>query len=781
MVHKDIRDIRDIKVKIPRVFFAIFLGLMGIEIILAAYVRKARAAEIHVPTPHVSIQSAINVAVGGDEIIVDMGIYREGINFNGKAITVRSINPNDPGTVAATIIDATGIDATGIDATGSGHVVEFTNEEESNCVLAGFTVKGGKGGIYCQGASPTITHCTISYNKADHYGGGIYCANASPSITYCTINYNWAKQNDGGGIYANADSSPRITNCTICNNTSYGDGGGIYGSSSSMVIDNCTINFNKANYGGGICSKGSLTTNHCIVNNNSSYDEGGGIYCLNALTINDCTINDNASYLDGGGIYCGDLSTITNCNLIGNLANRYGGGIYGRGKLDISECVLKTNMSYLDGGGLYCGDLSTVSDCTMSDNSSYGQGGGIYAGDSTSITGCSVTGNMANEGGGVYGYGLLNITESNFGDNRSYGEGGGIYCGDSSVITLSSISDNLAGLGGGIYTEGELTINNSVLNNNSSSNEGGAICIDGLLIMTNCTITGNFAYRGGGIFGNGIFSSSTITNCILWGDSPDEICFEGSAPLVTYCDIQGDYNGTENNIKAFPDFVDADTGNYRLKAGSLCINAGTGDEAPEIDKDGHLRDYVSDIGAYEYENHAPILEAIGHKEVLPGKVLQFSLSAKDPDNDLLTYSVNYLPPGASFNPDTLVFSWRPDHKQAGTYNEIFTVTDIGTPPLSDSESLIIKVKTANNNSGYLKWFSPFGYQNWTPLPYNQSQLGNLFMQPFFSFQQFQPIFNQNLNQQQYQPLAFNNYQQSLWAIQSQLWNSKSPAFTYTGK
>ncbi|HDS84975.1 MAG TPA: hypothetical protein ENN97_07270, partial [Phycisphaerales bacterium] len=37
-----------------------------------------------------SIQAAIDFAEGGDEIIVAPGMYSEAINFNGKAVRVRS-------------------------------------------------------------------------------------------------------------------------------------------------------------------------------------------------------------------------------------------------------------------------------------------------------------------------------------------------------------------------------------------------------------------------------------------------------------------------------------------------------------------------------------------------------------------------------------------------------------------------------------------------------------------------------------------------------------------
>ena len=58
--------------------------------------------------PYCSIQTAIDNALDGDEIVVAPGIYVESLNFLGKAITVASTDPIDPNVVATTIIDGTG-------------------------------------------------------------------------------------------------------------------------------------------------------------------------------------------------------------------------------------------------------------------------------------------------------------------------------------------------------------------------------------------------------------------------------------------------------------------------------------------------------------------------------------------------------------------------------------------------------------------------------------------------------------------------------------------------
>ena len=91
------------------------------------------------------------------------------------------------------------------------------------------------------------------------------------------------------------------------------------------------------------------------------------------------------------------------------------------------------------------------------------------------------------------------------------------------------------------------------------------------------------------------------------------------------------------------------------------------------------------------DNVAPVFLPIGDKNVNEGQLLQFTVSAVDPDNDPLTYSASNLPSGAAFSGQT--FSWTPGASAAGTYSVTFSVTD-GT--FSNSETVTITVNDVNN-------------------------------------------------------------------------------------
>ena len=174
------------------------------------------------------IQDAINEAYPGDEIVVSEGIYQENINFGGKNLTVRATNPEDPVVVAATVIKGSSEDS----------AVTFSNAEDANCVLAGFTITDANNGIYCSGASPAITNCSISANVS---AGIKLCQGSNPTITNCCI-----AANGGSGIEMLVYKSgrvtifnyPIITNCTIAGNQQNGISGGIPTITNSIIWAN---------------------------------------------------------------------------------------------------------------------------------------------------------------------------------------------------------------------------------------------------------------------------------------------------------------------------------------------------------------------------------------------------------------------------------------------------------------------------------------------------------------------------------------------------------------
>ncbi|MEJ2649230.1 MAG: endo-1,4-beta-xylanase, partial [Sedimentisphaerales bacterium] len=165
------------------------------------------------------IQHAIDEADPFDLIIVGPGIYSEDIDFLGKNLTVSSCDPNSPATVASTIIK------------GSDKAVSFSNNEDANSIITGFTITDADTGIYCAGTSPTISKCRIMENEDN----GIELQNnASPNISYCEILCNKGSGVDISGSRSSFLSMPSISHSVIAANCLYG----IY--CNIPFINNCT-------------------------------------------------------------------------------------------------------------------------------------------------------------------------------------------------------------------------------------------------------------------------------------------------------------------------------------------------------------------------------------------------------------------------------------------------------------------------------------------------------------------------------------------------------------
>jgi len=507
----------------------------------------AKAADINVPDDYATIQEAIDAAVDGDVVIVDPGTYYENINFLGKGITVRSMDPDDPNLVAATIIDGNQIDS----------VVTFHGKEGPDSVLIGVTVQNGfadeGGGISCRFSSPSIINCIIADNKTncsdktnssryetnDGVGGGIYCFASSPTIDNCIIIRNSTPyRGQGGGIYCKSslpnisNCTPNISNCIISMNYSERRGEGIYCNCSSPNITDCIISENSV-----YCYNSSLNINNCIINNSKGY----GIYCTSSSPcINECLIFGNS-----GGIHCQGSSwplshfTISNCIITGNSAPWDGGGIYcDSASPRISGCIISENIAS-EGGGIHCLSSSpTISDCAITENSAQAGGGISCLGHSApNITNCIIAGNEANMGGGVYCQGRSHIIIMPFYIHRS-------------EISLP-----------------RPTITNCTIVENTASVSGGGIFSDLNVII--------FPIYESSISGGGIFrfiSKPIITSCILWENSPDQIF--GERLKIAYSDVQEGWNLGIGNIDADPLFVDPNAGDYHLQPDSPCINMG---------------------------------------------------------------------------------------------------------------------------------------------------------------------------------------------------------------
>jgi hypothetical protein len=197
------------------------------------------------------------------------------------------------------------------------------------------------GGIHLSNSSPRIENCWITGSFAADRGGGVYLAvdeelPSVPIIIRSRIEDNVADQ--GGGIEIrpefNADGTIAIVDTTISDNSAtVTDGGGIEVVASTMsapdvvgiVVSNCVFDSNWAEgLGGGIHVSANVDSGRIMLE------------CINSLFVENGAPTANPPQF-GGGIYTkGALSTrIVNCTFYGNEAAEAGGALL---QLALEDC-----------------------------------------------------------------------------------------------------------------------------------------------------------------------------------------------------------------------------------------------------------------------------------------------------------------------------------------------------------------------------------------------------------------------------------------------------------
>ena len=190
--------------------------------------RPAENVTIGVPTAVGTIQAAIDMSINGDTVLVQPGTYEEGLNVSDREIHITGTAPDDPDTVAATIIDP-----------GYSYydIVTFISSQKVKSVLEGVTLTGGQRGIYCHGrAAPVITHCIIEGNSAaglyingnadaevtvshcriiGNANDGIVCLRSRLSLHHTVVAQNGNEWSTGVYLYDGDGGYSRIHNCTV--------------------------------------------------------------------------------------------------------------------------------------------------------------------------------------------------------------------------------------------------------------------------------------------------------------------------------------------------------------------------------------------------------------------------------------------------------------------------------------------------------------------------------------------------------------------------------------
>jgi len=177
--------------------------------------------------------------------------------------------------------------------------------------------------IVIQGHGATITSSQADYFRILRVNNGDLTLNDSTISRGVLPPSASTGDASGGGILSENNSTLRISNSTIRDNSARLSGGGIFSSESTTIVDRSTIRHNLAAGGtsGGIgVEGGTLAVSNSTISGNVG-DHGGGIAVgldnttpVTTLTVSNSTISNNSGLCVGGGaggIFVGRGGTLT--------------------------------------------------------------------------------------------------------------------------------------------------------------------------------------------------------------------------------------------------------------------------------------------------------------------------------------------------------------------------------------------------------------------------------------------------------------------------------------
>lgn len=522
------------------------------------------------------------------------------------------------------------------------------------------------GGIDIEYANPLIFNNVIRDNTA-YWGGAMSC-----QVSWAKIYNNTMVNNHGdgcGGIFAHSGGTPLIFNCVLWNNGSIdlsacaarysdvqqGTGGELTNISVVPLFQNPATGDYRLRPRSPCIDKGTNTGAPAddFAGTSRPRDGNGDGVAVTDMGAYEVAMYSGPTtiYVDPAGNDLTGLGTAVSpfrgitkgisVALAGDTVQA-GAGSYGTGASNETFPIAIKNGVDVQGAGCSETDSSHLS-TIVGDNANsvfYVH----WTSQPTKLDGFSIGGGRAETGGGIFVEIATQMTISN---NRIVGNsvyrgsrwgsaGAGIYCGSMSEATICGnlIRSNTAdqGNGGGIALEWQSqtkVFNNVIIWNHATGYDldyawighGGGIWMadDASATITNNTIAQNDASNpqgpdgpGGGLYLFGSHTNANLSNSIIWGNTDDISCNDNKA-FPTYCDISdGDCAGTYGNISTGPAFVAVEGIDFRLSPRSACIDAGTNDGAPSIDRDGAIRPIdgngdlvpVTDMGAYEAAAYA---------------------------------------------------------------------------------------------------------------------------------------------------------------------------------
>ncbi|MCE2881045.1 MAG: hypothetical protein LW636_01605, partial [Planctomycetaceae bacterium] len=355
---------------------------------------QALAATLQVPSQFPTIQSAVNAAVSGDEIVVAPGVYASGFDYSGKRLTVRS-----SGGAATTIID--------LSAAG-GTAVLAIQAEQAGTRLEGFTLRAATDAAVRIGsnASLDVVACRIQDCTTSRTGGGaaIAVVGGDLSAVQCEFRNLTVSLTDvsaaavGGAVSLSADATALFSLCTFETCTARAEdsrrqlngfyypsarGGAISASASVLLAERCTFSGCRVEARRILGPATGNSNSDCYAGWGSAIGEGGAIGLESSAfaSIDTCTFGATVgcradARIERQRYTLGSSSSANTPREVyarGGAVSAVGGSRVESRASDYRNCTTLATVG--NGLGYACGSGSTV----YSPVFLFSEGAGIYA------------------------------------------------------------------------------------------------------------------------------------------------------------------------------------------------------------------------------------------------------------------------------------------------------------------------------------------------------------------------------------------------------------------
>lgn len=202
---------------------------------IVLWIDESRAAIIHVPENHKSIQEAINAAAPGDEVIVGQGLYRENVLIEKPLVVRSSAGPSmtmvqalDENLPSIKVAGTENVTISGFSATGS-LVAGTLLSDAKGVILTNCRFTDNFSGIVMHGTAGSTLKANISNSNAQY---GVYMEKSHNN----RIEENTSSLNNDKGFFISNSNNNTVTGNSVNLNT--WDGIMLYASTGNTIANN---------------------------------------------------------------------------------------------------------------------------------------------------------------------------------------------------------------------------------------------------------------------------------------------------------------------------------------------------------------------------------------------------------------------------------------------------------------------------------------------------------------------------------------------------------------